>query len=84
MEGEWMWAVARAFERGRSLPVYLYASRPRRKWQFDMHVGNIGEQPCFGWEVAHIFIPVSDIFIGVYVECKKFLGLTAATEMDNR
>jgi hypothetical protein len=75
MTGEWMWAVARAYERGKHLHVYLYAGRPNLKWQFDMHVGNLGEPPCFGWNVPHIYVPISEIFIAVYAECKRMLGL---------
>jgi hypothetical protein len=79
MTGEWMWAVARAYERGKRLHVYLYASRPNLKWQFDMHVGELGEPPCFGWEMPHLYLPVSDIFITVYTACKKLLGLSEVT-----
>jgi hypothetical protein len=79
MKGEWMWAVARAYERGKHLHVYLYACRPNKKWQFDMHVGNPGEPPCFGWNVPHIYVPMSDIFIAVYTECKKVLGISDQT-----
>jgi hypothetical protein len=76
MTGEWMWAVARAYERGQPLHVYVYASRPGPKWQFDMHVGERGEPPSFGWAVLHLYIPASDIFIAIYNDCKKLLGPT--------
>jgi hypothetical protein len=74
MTGEWMWAVARAFESGNHLHVYLYASRPNQKWSFDMHVGKLGEPPSFGWKVPHLYLPLSEIFISIYIECKKVLG----------
>jgi hypothetical protein len=75
-KGEWMWAVARAFERGEHLHVYVYASRDQQKnWQFDMKVGERGQPPCFGWAVPHIYLPMSDIFISVYTACKKLLGI---------
>jgi len=50
-------------------------------WQFDMHVENFGtekpsEPPCFGWKVPHIYVPVGEIFIAVYNDCKELLGLT--------
>lgn len=74
MKGEWMWAVARAFEAGKHLHVYVYASPHNQKeWQFDMHVGDLGEPPCFGWTMPHIYLPMSDIFIGIYTACKKML-----------
>jgi hypothetical protein len=45
------------------------------------HVENPGTEeptvpPCFGWSVPHIYIPVGEIFISVYNDCKKTLGLT--------
>ena len=72
--GEWMWAVARAFEKGKDLHVYLYAARTNQKWQFDMHAGNPGEPPSFGWNVPFIYVPLSEIFIGVYTACKRLLS----------
>jgi hypothetical protein len=77
MHGEWMWAVARAYERGEKFAVYIYAARPHLKWEFDMHVGDLGQRPSFGWEVPHIYVPASDIFIPIYVECKKLLGISS-------
>ena len=79
--GEWMWAMARSIERGKPFYIYAYATRSDQKWQFDMHIENPGaerpnELPCFGWKVPHIFVPVGEIFIAVYNDCKKLLGLT--------
>ena len=34
--------------------------------------------PCFGLQVPHVYVPISKIFIGVYNECKKILGVTGA------
>jgi len=79
MRGEWMWASARAFERGEKFPVYIYAARLHRKWEFDMHVGELGQPPSFGWEVPLIYVPASDIFIPIYIECKKLLGISSHT-----
>jgi hypothetical protein len=76
-----MWAMARSIERGKPFYIYAYATRSDQKWQFDMHIENPGaerpnELPCFGWKVPHIFVPVGEIFIAVYNDCKKLLGLT--------
>jgi hypothetical protein len=74
MRGEWMWAVARAFERGEKFHVYIYVTRPRERWEFDMHVGELGEPPCFGWQLPHIYLPASEIFVGIYAKCKAMLS----------
>lgn len=76
MTGEWMWATARGLERGQPFPVYAYAARVENKWRFDMHVGKVGEPPCFGWQVPHIYLPMSEIFMSVYTACKKMLAET--------
>jgi hypothetical protein len=78
MKGEWMWAIARSIERGKRFYVYAYATRSDDQWLFDMHFVTPGEPPCFGLDLPHIFIPVSDVFEFVYSECKKLLGI----EMD--
>jgi len=80
-KGEWMWAMARSVERGKPFYIYAYAARTKNKWQFDMHIENPGtvrpsEQPCFGWKVPHIYVPVGEIFIATYNDCKKALGIT--------
>lgn len=85
MKGEWMWAMARSVERGKPFYIYAYAARINNKWQFDMHIENPGterpsEQPCFGWKVPHIYVPVGKIFITAYNESKKVLGLTMGEE----
>jgi hypothetical protein len=80
-KGEWMWAMARSVERGKPFFIYAYVTRRKGEWQFDMHVENPGtekpsEPPCFGWKVPHIYVPVGEIFIAVYNDCKELLGLT--------
>jgi hypothetical protein len=79
-EGEWMWGMARSIERGKPLFIYAYATRAGGKWRFDMHIEttNTGKpnEPCFGWGVPHIYVPVGEIFTAVYNDCKKVLGLT--------
>ena len=74
--GEWMWASARSIEKGDPLLVYAYAARPNRKWLFDMHLAKPGEPPSFGYEVPHIYVPMSKIFAEVYGECKRLPGIT--------
>ena len=64
--GEWMWATARSVEQGESLYIYAYATRSEQKWLFDMHIINPGEPPSFGWDVPHMYVPMSAIFIAVY------------------
>jgi hypothetical protein len=81
MTGEWMWAMARSIERGRPFQIFAYAARLDNEWQFDMHIENPdvespGEPPCFGWKVPHIYVPVGEIFIAVYNDCKKLLGIS--------
>jgi hypothetical protein len=69
--GEWMWSVARSVEKGRTASVYAYATRVDGDWIFDTHVGKIGGIPCFGWDVPHVFVPMSAIFASVYLKCKR-------------
>ena len=75
--GEWQWALARSIERGHKLAIYAYATRQGGQWRIDMHVGRQAEPPLFGWDVPHIYIPVSEIFAFVYTGCKKLLGIIA-------
>ena len=35
---------------------------------------------CFGLQVPHVYVPISEIFISVYNECKKILGVTGALD----
>ena len=78
--GEWMWGMARSIERGKPFFIYAYATRSGGKWRFDMHIEtkNTGKpnEPCFGWDVPHIYVPVGKIFSVVYDDCKKLLGIT--------
>jgi hypothetical protein len=80
--GEWMWATARSFEQGESLYIYAYATRSERKWLFDIHITNPGEPPSFGWDLPHMYVPMSAIFIAVYTDCKKLLGISDQTTFD--
>jgi hypothetical protein len=42
-----------------------------------MHLGEKGAMPRFGLQVPHVYVPLSEIFIGVSKECKKILvGVT--------
>jgi hypothetical protein len=80
-KGEWMWAMARSIERGTPFYIYGYATRREGEWPFDMHVENPGtekpsEPPCFGCRLPHIYVPVGEIFIAVYNDCKKLLGIS--------
>jgi hypothetical protein len=80
-EGEWMWACARSYERGSPIPMYAYATRSEDgEWLLDMHLFNYGEEPSFGWEVPHIFVPMSHLYLEVYVECKRILGRSKEAE----
>ncbi len=84
VQGEWMWAMARSIERGKPFHIYAYAARLDDEWQFDMHLENYGiespsEPPCFGWNVPHIYVPAGQIFIAVYNDCKKLLGIVDKT-----
>jgi hypothetical protein len=47
-----------------------------------MHIINPGEPPSFGWDVPHMCVPMSAIFIAVYTDCKKFLGISDQTTFD--
>ena len=49
-------------------------------WLFDIHLGEKGAIPCFGLQVPHVYVPISEIFISVYNDCKKILGVTAAQD----
>lgn len=82
--GEWMWFLARNLERGKPAHIYAYATRSGGKWEFDMHIEGPGiekpnEPPCFGWQVPHIFVPVGEIFVAVYNDCKRTLGISDQT-----
>jgi hypothetical protein len=75
----WMWACARSVEENQPLNIYAYAARSADRWLFDMHLGEKGAMPSFGLLVPHVYVPLSEIFIGVvYAECKKILGVTGA------
>jgi hypothetical protein len=80
--GEWMLATARSVEQGEPLYIYAYATRSEQKWLFDIHITNPGEPPSFGWDVPHMYVPMSAIFIAVYTECKKLLGISDQTTFD--
>jgi hypothetical protein len=71
--GEWMWSTARCVEEGKPRMIYAYATRIDGKWKFDMHIGKRANRPCFGWEHPHVFVPMSEIFGSVYVECRKLI-----------
>ena len=82
-EGEWMWACARSYERGAPIPMYAYATRSEDGgWLLDMHLFDYGEEPSFSWDVPHIFVPMSQLYLDVYVECKKILGRSEETAID--
>ena len=49
-----------------------------------MHLGEKGAIPCFGLQVPHVYVPISEIFISVYNECKKILGVTGAQDPRTR
>jgi hypothetical protein len=79
--GEWMWFLARTLERGKPAHIYAYATRSGGKWEFEMHIEGTGvekpnEPPCFGWKVPHIYVPVGEIFLLTYTDCKKLLGIS--------
>ena len=72
----WMWTCARSLEANQPINIYAYAARSADRWLFDMHLGEKGAIPCFGLQVPHLYVPISEIFISVYKECKKILGGT--------
>jgi hypothetical protein len=76
----WMWACARSVETKQPINIYAYAARSADRWLFDMHLGEKGAIPCFGLQVPHVYVPISKIFISVYIECKKILGVTGAQD----
>jgi hypothetical protein len=72
----WMWACARSAETNQPINIYAYAARSADRWLFDMHLGEKGAIPCFGLQVPHVYVPISELFISVYNDCKKILGGT--------
>jgi hypothetical protein len=76
----WMWACARSVETNLPIIIYAYATRSEDRWLFDMHLGEKGAIPCFGLQAPHVYVPISEIFISVYNECKKILGVTAVPD----
>jgi hypothetical protein len=73
----WMSACARSVENNQPLNIYAYAARSADKWLFDMHVGKNGAIPRFGLQGPRIYVPISEIFISVYNECKNIAGVTS-------
>ena len=71
-DGDWMWPVARAVERGEQFPIYCYATLSNDKWDVDVHVDKTLKQPEFGLK-PFIFIPLWEIYSDVYKECRDFL-----------
>jgi hypothetical protein len=80
----WMWACARSVETKQPINIYAYAARSADRWLFDMRFGEKGAIPCFGLQVPHVYVPISEIFISVYNECKKILGVTDARDSRTR
>jgi hypothetical protein len=78
--GEWMWSVARSIEKGKPMVVYAYATRSGGEWVFDLHLGKAGEAPRFGWDVPHVYVPMSAVFITVYMACKKIVDASVDHE----
>ena len=76
----WMWACARSVETNQPINLYAYVARSADRWLFDIHLGEKGAIPCFGFQVPHVYVPISEIFISVYNECKKILGVTAVQD----
>jgi len=76
----WMWACTRSVETKQPINIYAYAARSADRWLFDMHLGEKGAIPCFGLQVPHVYVPISEIFISVYNECKKILGVMGAQD----
>ena len=76
VDGNWMWAVARSVENQKPFRIDLYAKRSEGTWQFDMQVGGKVAVPCFGLNTPYVFIPLSEIFVAAYTECKKAMGVT--------
>jgi hypothetical protein len=74
----WMWVCARSVEAKQPINIYAYAARSADRWLFDLHLGEKGAISCFGLQVPHVYVPISEIFISVYNECKKILGETGA------
>jgi hypothetical protein len=79
-----MWVCARSLETNQSINIYAYAAQSADRWLFDMHLGEKGAMPCFGFQVPHVYVPISEIFISVYNECKKILGVTGAQDSRTR
>jgi hypothetical protein len=80
----WMWACARSVATNHPINIYAYAARSADRWLFDMHLGEKGANPCFGLQVSHVYVPISEIFINVYNECKKILGVTGPQDSRTR
>jgi len=74
----WMWACARSVEANQPVNIYAYAARSADKWLFDVHLGEKVAIPSFGLQIPHIYVPISVIFMSVYNECKRLLGVTGA------
>jgi hypothetical protein len=80
----WMWACARSVEANQPINIHAYAARSADRWVYDMHLGEKGAMPSFGLQVPHVYVPISEIFISVYNECKKILGMTGAPDSRTR
>ena len=77
----WMWACARSVETHQPINIYAYAARSADGWLFDIHLGEKkSANPCFGLQAPHVYVPISEIFISVYNDCKKILGLTGVQD----
>jgi hypothetical protein len=72
--GNWMWALARSIERGNPLRLYAYATRSDGEWSLDMHIGEFLAAPKFGFDVPHIFVPMTVLFDEAYQKCRQLVG----------
>jgi hypothetical protein len=70
----WMWTCARSVETKHPINIYAYAARSAGRWLFDVHLGEKGAMPCFGLQVPHVYVPISEIFISVYTTARRYSG----------
>jgi hypothetical protein len=68
----WMWACARSVETKQPINIYAYAAQSADRWLFDMHLGEKGAIPCFGLQAPNVYVPVSEIFISVYRNARRY------------
>ena len=69
----WMWAAARAAEKGKPLELYAGLNRIDDCWQYFIEVEPSNFAKQFAENEAYVVIPIGALFTNVYYRCKEMV-----------